>query len=77
MQSVYTNVLTYVRTPCNDSHMTTKTQELWITTSKNGQVGYYYFSTRAFRAFRMARAEAELMLATGGAVLVTKPDWVG
>lgn len=57
--------------------MTTKTQELWITTSKNGQVGYYYFSTRAFRSFRMARAEAELMLATGAAVLVTKPDWVG
>lgn len=52
-------------------------REIWTTTSKNGQVGYYYFSTRAFRAFRMARAEAELMLATGGAVLVSKPDWVG
>jgi len=56
---------------------TTKTRELWITTSKSGQVGYYYFSTRAFRSFRMARAEAELMIATGAAVLVGKPDWVG
>lgn len=57
--------------------MTTKTQELWITTSKNGQVGYWFFSNRAFRSFRMARAEAELKLATGAAVLVAKPDWVG
>lgn len=57
--------------------MTTKQWELWITTSKNGRIGYYYFSTRAFRSFRMARDEAELMLATGTAVLVSKPDWVG
>jgi hypothetical protein len=57
--------------------MTTKQRELWITTSKNGRNGYYYFSTRAFRSFRMARDEAELMLATGAAVLVSKPDWVG
>lgn len=77
MASVYTNVLTYVVTPCHDCHMTAKQQELWITTSKSGQVGYWYFSTRAFRCFRMARAEAELMVATGAAVLVTKPDWVG
>jgi hypothetical protein len=56
---------------------TTRQQELWITTNKRGQVGYYYFSTRAFRAFRMARDEAELKLATGAAVLVEKPFWVG
>ena len=57
--------------------MTNKQKELWITTSKRGQVGYYYFSTRAFRSFRVARVEAELMLATGAAVLIAKPDWVG
>ena len=77
MQSVYTIVLTSVMTSCHDSHLSTKAQELWITTSKNGQVGYYHFSTRAFRAVRMARSEAELKLATGAAVLVDKPDWVG
>ena len=59
-----------------DICMTTKQQELWITTSKNGQAGYWYFSHRAFRSFRMARAEAELLLATGRAVLVPKPEWV-
>ncbi len=57
--------------------MTTKQREIWTTTSKRGQVSYWHFSTRAFRSFRVARAEAELMLATGAAVLVTKPDWVG
>lgn len=56
--------------------MTTKQRELWITTSKNGQKGYWHFSHRAFRSFRMARAEAELLLATGAAVLVSKPEWV-
>lgn len=56
---------------------TTKQRELWITASKSGKVGYWYFSTRAFRSFRVARAEAELMLATGAAVLVEKPFWVG
>lgn len=48
-----------------------------MTTTKSGQVGYWFFSNRAFRAFRMPRAEAELMLATEQAVLVSKPDWVG
>lgn len=56
---------------------TTKQRELWITTTTRGQVRYWFFSTRAFRSFRMARAEAELALATGAAVLVSKPDWVG
>lgn len=56
---------------------TTKQRELWTTTTKAGQVRYWYFSNRAFRAFQMPRAEAELMLATEGAVLVTKPEWVG
>lgn len=56
---------------------TTKQRELWTTTSKSGQVRYWHFSTRAFRAFPVARAEAELMLATEAAVLVSKPEWVG
>jgi len=56
---------------------TTKQRELWTTTTKRGQVRYWYFSNRAFRAFAMPRAEAELMLATGTAVLTSKPDWVG
>ena len=47
------------------------------TTTKRGQVRYWFFSNRAFRAFQMPRAEAELMLATEAAVLVTKPEWVG
>lgn len=56
---------------------TTKQQEIWTTTTKRGQVTYWHFSHRAFRAFRVARDEAELMLATEAAVLVTKPEWVG
>lgn len=56
---------------------TTKQREIWTTTTKSGQVTYWYFSTRAFRAFRMARADAELMIATEAAVLTTKPFWVG
>ncbi len=64
-------------TTCNDSYMkTTKQREIWTTTSKRGQLSYWHFSTRAFRSFRVARAEAELMLATGAAVLVGKPEWV-
>lgn len=56
---------------------TTKQREIWTTTTKRGQVRYWHFSTRAFRSFRMARGEAEMMIATGGAVLVSKPDWIG
>ncbi len=64
-------------TTCNDSYMTTtKQREIWTTTSKRGHLSYWHFSTRAFRSFRVARAEAELMLATGAAVLVGKPEWV-
>lgn len=55
---------------------TTKQREIWTTTSKRGQVSYWHFSTRAFRSFRVARDEAELMIATGAAVLVPKPEWV-
>ena len=55
---------------------TTKQREIWTTTSKRGQLSYWHFSTRAFRSFRVARVEAELMLATGAAVLVGKPEWV-
>lgn len=56
---------------------TTKQREIWTTTTKSGQTTYWHFSCRAFRAFRMAHDEAELMLATEAAVLVSKPDWVG
>ena len=56
---------------------TTKQREVWTTTTKSGQVRYWFFSIRACRAFPMPRAEAELMLATGGAVLTSKPEWVG
>lgn len=55
---------------------TTKQREIWTTTTTKGQVTYWYFSTRAFRSFRLARAEAELMIATGAAVLTSKPSWV-
>jgi len=56
---------------------TTKQRELWTTTTKTGQVRYWYFSNRAFRAFQMPRADAELAIVTGAAVLTSKPEWVG
>ena len=57
--------------------MNTDRQEIWTNTTKRGQVTYYYFSRRAFRAFRLPRAEAELLIATGASRLVSKPEWVG
>ena len=62
---------------CFHMATTTKQREIWTTTTKRGQVSYWYFSTRAFRSFRVARDEAELMIATGTGVLVSKPDWIG
>lgn len=69
--------MTNVLTARNVLYMnTTKQREIWTTVTKRGQLTYWHFSTRAFRSFRVARAEAELMLATGAAVLIEKPEWM-
>lgn len=43
--------------------------------TRNGQVRYYRYGRRPSRLFPMGRAEAELALSTGAAVLGDKPYW--
>lgn len=57
--------------------MNGKTREIWYTTTAKGSKRAWYYSRAAGRALPVAKALAELELATGAAVLSTKPEWVG
>ena len=77
MTSVYTNVLTYVMTQCNDPHMeTTKTPgyntrlAIFFAADKNGRKVAYRWSPVQMRAFRMNLADAEMFVATESATLL-------
>lgn len=50
--------------------------EFWTITTKRGPRAYYW-SNLAFRALPLPIAEAELLEATGQAVRVEKPEFVG
>ena len=52
-------------------------KEIWFTTTKKGQRQAWFFSNRAFRAFRLPLADAELFIATGQSTKCDKPEWVG
>lgn len=54
----------------------TRIAEVWTVNTKRG-VRYYQYNVRQLRAFAMPKAEAELRLATGSAVLVEKPWFLG
>lgn len=47
-------------------------EEIWTVSTKRG-IRYYYVPRRELRSFPMPKAKAELLLVTGGAVLVQKP----
>lgn len=51
---------------------TARIEEIWTVSTKRG-IRYYYVPARSLRSFQMPTAKAELLLATGGAVLVEKP----
>ena len=53
----------------------TQTTEIWFTTTKTGKRRAYYYSLRAFRAFPMPLAEAELKIATGQATEIAANPW--
>lgn len=55
----------------------TGTEEIWFTTTKTGTRRAYYFSRLAMRALPLPLAKAELMIATGQSVQVSRPSWVG
>jgi hypothetical protein len=50
--------------------------EIWTVSTKRG-IRYYQYNVRQLRAFPMPKAEAELKLMTGAAVLVEKPWFLG
>lgn len=50
--------------------------EIWTVNTKRG-IRYYYVPARSLRSFPMPKAEAELKLATGAAVIVEKPWFLG
>lgn len=52
-------------------------EEIWFTVSKTGQERAWRWSHSAFRAVPVAKAKAEMMLATGAARRTMKPEWVG
>jgi hypothetical protein len=51
---------------------TSRTEEIWFTTTKTGTRRAYYYSMRGFRAFPLPLAKAELMIATGQAVEIPR-----
>jgi len=53
------------------------TTEIWFTTNNKGAKSAWYFNFRVRRAFRIAMAKAELMIATGEAEIIAKPSYVG
>lgn len=67
MQSVYTNVLTHVMTPCNDSHMNTNTITEVRFTARRAS----YWNTGNMRWQAIARDKAEALVALGQATDLT------
>lgn len=69
------------RQVCIVLYMSTGTQtptritEVWTVSTKRG-IRYYQYNLLQLRAFPMPKAEAELKLATGAAVLIAKPSWL-
>lgn len=53
---------TTAKTPGYDHRL-----EIWFSTTKRGQKVAHFFSSRAFRAFRLPLADAELFIALGQA----------